>query len=99
MGATLVVSGVTGRLFYLVVRGRAAARTHMFRLSVVQTVVAAFVAVVSLARASHVSLMLAAAACVFGFAASKLIAGPGYALLYALYRAQRAYMDEAREQS
>lgn len=49
---------------------------------------------VCLVRSSKVSLPLSAIGLVLSMVAMRVIAGPGYALLAALYRAQRKHMDD-----
>ena len=54
-------------------------------------------AIACLVRGDKIPLCLAVAGLAFNALAARLIAGPGYALLSAIFRAQRAHMAELRD--
>jgi hypothetical protein len=90
MIAAFVIAGVTGSMFYGVVRGKLPARTLLYRFGLVQTLLAGCVTLLGVARTHEISLALGAGGVVLSLAATRLIAGMGFAIFAAIYRAQRA---------
>lgn len=93
IGSLFALALVTGLLFRAVVRGTASGRTRMYRMSLVQLCLGACVVLASIARGHTASTVVSTAGTLMSFVASRLIAGPDYALWSAIYRAQRVHLD------
>ena len=92
VGGIVLGSIPMAALYNLLIRGFASARTNMFRLSVAYASIAAVQMIVFLVTTHKVSLCSAAISFAAGLAAVQQIAGPSYALLAAIYRAQRVQL-------
>lgn len=92
----LPLATTTAGLFQGVVRGWPPARTYSYRFAIVMTSLSACVAFASLALWKIISLGCAAVGLVFHLGAIWLIAGEGYALTSALFRAQRKFTLKQR---
>ena len=90
---TLVFAAGLSLTFHAVLRGKPQARTRAYRFSVAMAAVAGSVALFCLARGAKLPLAIAAVGLAFNVLATRLIAGPSYALLSAIFRAQRAHME------
>jgi hypothetical protein len=88
-----IFAAVHGATFYAVLRGRPQARTHTYRFGIAMVSLSTCIAITCLVRGAKVPLTLAAAGFAFNVLAMRLISGPSYALLSAIFRAQRAHMD------
>ena len=97
IGGMAVVALPMALIFNAVVRGAPRARTHMHRLSLVQTAVAAAITLICVLRWNTFSLALATVGLVFSALAARLIAGPAYATLAAIYRAQRVHLEKLQQ--
>jgi len=86
-------------IFNAVVRGVASARMNMFRLSVVHALIAALETLTFLVMGRRPSSLMALAALAASLLAIRIVSGPGYALLAAIYRAQRAQLSTHRERA
>jgi hypothetical protein len=93
----LPLAAMTGGVFHGVVRGWSSARTINYRFAVLMTTLAACAALLGLARWKLVSVASAGVSIAFHLAAVWLIAGEGYATTSAMFRAQRAHADRAKE--
>lgn len=91
----LPLGGALAWLFNGVVRGRPNARTHIYRYSIATVVISICVALPCILLVKSVSIGLAAAGLAFNASAMRLIAGQGYAMISAMFRAQRAYAELA----
>lgn len=89
LGATLLSAGASALLLYRLVRGRPGARTYVFRFSAGQSVLAVAVTIGSVVLGNVTASGLATASMIMNLAAQRLVAGPGYALFAAFYRAIR----------
>jgi len=88
-----IFAAVHGATFYAVLRGRPQARTCAYRFGIAMASMSTCVAIACLVRSAKVPLAIAAAGLTLNVLAIRLIAGPSYALLSAIFRAQRAHMD------
>jgi hypothetical protein len=101
MIAAFVLAGVTSALLHAVVTGRSSARTYVYRFCLIQSALAASVLVgyLILRSDNKVSVAMAATSLVLSAFASRLVSGTGYALLAAIYRAQRLQMEATRRRA
>lgn len=94
IGAAIFAT-VHGLTFYSVLRGRPKARTRAYRFGIAMLSLSFCMAIVCLVSGAKIPFALALAGLVFNGLGTKLIAGPGYALLSAIFRAQREHMNSA----
>jgi hypothetical protein len=85
-------------LFNAVVRGKPNARTHIYRYSIATVAISICVALACILLMKNASIGLAAAGLAFNAIAMRLIAGQGYAMISAMFRAQRAYAELGKQQ-
>jgi hypothetical protein len=85
-------------LFNAVVRGKRNARAHIYRYSIATVVISTCVALACIILSKNVSIGLAAAGLALNAIAMRLIAGQGYAMISAMFRAQRAYADLGKQE-
>jgi hypothetical protein len=93
----LPLATVTGGLFHGVVRGWPRARTASYRFALLMTALAVCAALVSLASGKVVSLGSACVSIALHLCAVRLIAGEGYAITSAMFRAQRQHAHRTQQ--
>jgi hypothetical protein len=83
-------------LFNALVRGVSSARTWMFRLSLAHSFIAALETLAFLILGRSISAVVASIGFVLSLMAARLVAGASYALLAAIYRAQRMRLQSPK---
>jgi len=98
MLASLLGVTMMSILVYRVLRGKPAARRHMYIYTLGVAWLSAMVALVALVRWERPSLIVASVGLLASLLASRSVAGANYAALAAFFRAKRAYGETVREE-
>jgi hypothetical protein len=92
VGMALGLGGVA----FSLLRGFSSARRIMYRFSIVLVLLGCTATIATFTRTDTLALGLAIAGLVLSVAANRLIAGEGYALFSAFFRAKRAFASSER---
>jgi hypothetical protein len=95
--AAFVVAAPMNLFNYRVVRGAPRARTYMYRFSVAMVGASSLALIACVIGLNKVAIVMAAVGVALNLIAAKLIAGHGYALLSATFRAQREYAERVKQ--